>query len=114
MRLLSLSEASIQKRTSTAKFARSPCTDRPSSNNPGTLKIHPFPEVIAYSPTPIRLKSPYHESSQIQFEFCKSPAFFRVNTDMKNDEFETDLQDLPDFQEILPTFETNFRYIFER
>ena len=29
MRLLSLSEASIQKRTSTAKFARSPCTDRP-------------------------------------------------------------------------------------
>ena len=29
MRLLSLSEASIQKRTSTAKFARSPCTDPP-------------------------------------------------------------------------------------
>ena len=29
MRLLSLSEASIQKRTSTAKFARSPCTDLP-------------------------------------------------------------------------------------
>ena len=27
MRLLSQSEASIQKRTSTAKFARSPCTD---------------------------------------------------------------------------------------
>ena len=31
MRLLSLSEASIQKRTSTAKFARSPCTDAPGS-----------------------------------------------------------------------------------
>ena len=29
MRLLSLSEASIQKRTSLVKFARSPCTDPP-------------------------------------------------------------------------------------
>ena len=34
MRLLSLSEASIQKRTSTAKFARSPCTDPPGSELP--------------------------------------------------------------------------------
>ena len=41
MRIRSLSEASIQKRTSTVKFARSPCTDPP-----GVTSLHsPFSRV---------------------------------------------------------------------
>ena len=41
MRILSLSEASIEKRTSTLKFARSPCTDPPGAplTGPRSLEV---------------------------------------------------------------------------
>ena len=40
MRLLSLSEASIQKRTSTLKFARSPCTDPSGLSITNSARVH--------------------------------------------------------------------------